>query len=362
MGSVDASLEQSAATARSDHRRTVAMHRGIAVLAFTLTGLVFIGVVGLAAPAGIGADSATITASASTIESDVSEANGSVSEEAYVEPAPEEGELYYEAGDDDWVSYINPRDEYRSPYLGDGSGKIGVTLLNEAGEPIVGESVPDTTVTIETGEKLSWHSEANPVTVQYPLTDHYDRPLDSDQFGTTDDLVQGDGYMDTHSIEMHGLEENATIEYGEVQIEGEHADKIDVVGYIEQPNEAWDTDVDAIEDAESYEEVGGEWTYTPDGSHGQVVVVLQLDSDETGVDGEENDHSGTPVVSETGSAEGSSDDGDESDDSADGESDDGESDDGDNTDDADVIPGFGVPAVIVALALVALALTRRQSG
>jgi len=42
------------------------------------------------------------------------DSNGNVSEEAYVEPAPEPGDPYFEAAatDGSWVSYENPRDEY----------------------------------------------------------------------------------------------------------------------------------------------------------------------------------------------------------------------------------------------------------
>lgn len=204
-----------------------------------------------------------------------------VTEDAYLEPAPDEGDLYFEAvaEDDSWISYMNPRDEYRDPSLGDGSGKICVSLFNEAGDPIVGESVPNTTVTIPTEEELSWHSQADPFVVEYPLTDHYTRPLDSDQFGTSDDVPQGDGYMDAHCLEWHGLPENETVEYGEVEIEGPHADEIEVVGYVQQEHEAWETDVDPIADAVPYEEAGG-FTYHPDGSHGQAVIVLQLDEAE----------------------------------------------------------------------------------
>ncbi|WP_436346947.1 PGF-CTERM sorting domain-containing protein [Natronorubrum sp. FCH18a] len=305
--------------------------------------LCLVGILGLAVMGGVSADE-SVAASSATTDPDAS-TNATVSEEEYVEAAPERGDPYYEASNGDWVSYVNPRDEYRSPYLGDGSGQICVTLVNEAGEPIVGETVPNTTVTIDTGEELDWHSQANPVTVQYPLTDHYDRPLDADQFGTTPDLAQGDGYMDTHCIAIHGQPEDSTIEYGEVQIEGEHADKIELVGYIQQAHDTWDTDVDPIEDAESYEEVGGEWTFKPDGSHGQVVAVLQLDSDETGVD------DGSSSEDETNSSDGT-----EQSNGADDESSEPE----DDADD-DELPGFGVPAVIIALAIAALVGVRRRS-
>ena len=205
--------------------------------------------------------------------------DANATEEPYVEEVPEEGDEYFEAADPDgeWVSYLNPRDWYRDPMAGDGSGKICITLLNEEGEFIVGGTVPDTTATIDTDESLDWHPDANPMVAEFPLTEHHEQPLDADQFGTTDDLPQGDGYLDSHCIEWHGLQDDATIEYTDVELEGEHADRIEVVGYIQQANEAWDTDVDPLEDAVPYEEVGG-WTYQTEDSHGQVVVVLQLQS------------------------------------------------------------------------------------
>ena len=314
--------------------------------------------VGSLAAVGVGGaangGAATNAAAGSSVQGD--ETNASVSEEAYVEPAPEEGDLYYEASDGNWVSYVNPRDEYRSPYRGDGSGKIGVVLLNEAGEPIVGETVPNTTVTIPTGEMTSWHSHADPITVKYPLTEHYERPLDADQFGTTDDLPQGDGYMDTHSIELHGFDENATVEYGQAKVEGEHADDIEVVGYVQQAHDTWDTSVDPIEDAESYEEAGGGWTYRPGESHGQVIVVLQLDRD--GYDGEtENGESGDGEKNETDTENATESTTDDTNSSVSSETNDDDA--GDTDDSNDQMPGFGVPAIVVALLAAAAVATRR---
>lgn len=201
-----------------------------------------------------------------------------VSEERYEAPVPEEGDEYFEEAADDgsWVSYRNPRDRYRDPYVGDASGKVCVTLLNEAGEVVAGESVPDTNVTVPTGESLAWHSLADPMVVQFPLTDHYDRPLDSDQFGTDPDLPQGDGSLDAHCVEFHGPPEDAVVEYGEAAVTGEHADRVEVVGYVQQANDAWETDVDPVDDAVPYDEAGGGWRNREGGSHGQVVVVLQL--------------------------------------------------------------------------------------
>ncbi|MFC7009304.1 PGF-CTERM sorting domain-containing protein [Halalkalicoccus salilacus] len=274
-------------------------------------------------------------------------AEPTVSEEAYVEAAPEKGDAYFEAAasDGSWISYKNPRDEYRSPYLGDGSAKICVALHNENGEPIVGETLPNTTITIPTGDAIGWHSSADPITVQLPLTEHYDRPLDADQFGTSD-LPQGDGYMDSHCYEFHGLTEDETVEYGEATVDGEHADRLEVVGYVQHAHSAWDSDVDPIADAESYEEAGGGWTYYPGGSHGQVVVVLQLDS-EDGSDGATHDGDGT----------------DEAEESSDANEDDGADEDAGMQSSADSevdeMPGFGAPVALVALSIVALARTRR---
>ncbi|MXV63329.1 PGF-CTERM sorting domain-containing protein [Natronorubrum sp. JWXQ-INN-674] len=317
--------------------------------------LVVLGLIGIAGIGGVSAG-APADASASIVDPDDDK---TVSEEEYVEPAPEPGDLYYEAGSENWVSYDNPRDEYRSPYLGDGSGKVCVTLVNEAGDPIVGETVPNTTVTVPTGETLSWHSHADPMTVEYPVTDHYERPLDADQFGTTDDLPQGDGYMDSHCIEMHGQPEDATIEYGEAQIDGEHADRIEVVGYIQQAHDAWDSDVDPIEDAEPYEKAGGGWTFEPDGSHGQAVAVLQLTGEDT-----TDDESTSETEDKDDDSTNSSNSTDENADDSDGEdnasvsaSETSDSDDGDD----EQMPGFGLSAAIVALTLAALVGSRYRS-
>ncbi len=271
-----------------------------------------------------------------------SDDNGTVSEAAYVDPAPEKGDPYFEAAADDgsWISYENPRDEYRSPYLGDGSGKICVSLVNENGEPVIGESVPNTSVTVPTGGATTWHSDADPMTVRFPMDDHYEFPLDGDQFGTSPDVAQGDGYMDSHCLEFHGNPEDATLTYGEAEISGEHADRIDVAGYIQQEpaGDGWDTDIDPVAAAEPYEEAGGGWTYdaAENSTHGQVVVVLQLDApaderfDPDGSNGSSN-------ASDPASA--------------------GEDGDDDENDD-DSMPGFGVVGALVALSVAVLARRR----
>lgn len=206
-----------------------------------------------------------------------------VTEQASLEPVPEPGDPYFEAEDSDgeWISYLNPRDAYRDPFLGGGSGKVCLTLLNEAGDPIVGETLPDTTVEIPTGESIAWHPDADPLRVPLPLTTNYERPLDSDQFGTSSGLPHGDGYLDAHCIEFHGLATDATVTYGEANAVGAHADRLEVVGYVQQAGEAWDSSVDPIADASPHTAVGG-WTFEPGASHGQVVVVMQLVEEDDG--------------------------------------------------------------------------------
>lgn len=282
-------------------------------------------------------------AAASTADPD---SNDSVSEEAYVQPAPEPGDPYFEAAADDgsWVSYENPRDEYRSPYLGDGSGKVCVTLVNENGEPVVGESVPNTSVTIPTGGATTWHSEADPMTVKFPMNDHYQFPLDGDQFGTSPDVAQGDGYMDSHCLEFHGNPEDATLTYGEAQISGQYADRIEVAGYIQQVPEGdgWNTDIDPVAAAEPYEEAGGGWTYDAEenATHAQVVVVLQLDAptDER-VDSDDSSASGANESMQSSNAT----------DQADGSDGTGAG----NADDE--MPGFGALAALIALSVAVIA-------
>jgi PGF-CTERM protein len=350
---------------RTEMPRIVAFSGGRPILAVGLlavvSALLVVGLLGGATTA-LGADdpepNAEVTQPATT-DATSATIGASVSEDAYLEPVPGPDDPYFEAAADDgsWVSYLNPRDEYRNPYLGDGSGKICVTLLNEAGEPIVGESVPNTVVTVPTGEEIAWHSRADPMVVEYPLTEHYERPLDADQFGTTSELPQGDGYLDAHCIEIHGQPEDGTIEYGEAQIDGEHADEVEVVGYVQQANQAWDSDVDPIGDAVPYEEAGG-WTYEPDGSHGQAVVVLQLagdDADDTHSENaserdDANSGGSDDQSDETGSADSATD---TQDDDGGGESDDGA--DGES----EAMPGFGTAAALIAISVLALAARRR---
>ncbi|APW99535.1 PGF-CTERM sorting domain-containing protein [Halobiforma lacisalsi AJ5] len=330
---------------------TLATALFVGLVAVVFAGIVAIGAVaGAPAPDSSADDGASLPAAA--------QVQDGVSEEEYVEEVPEEGDPYFEAAANDgsWISYINPRDEYRSPYLGDGSGKMCATLLNENGDPVVGESVPDATVTVPTGDSLEWHDGADPFTVEYPLTENYERPLDADQFGTNESLPQGSGYLDSHCIEFHGLPEDGTIEYGEAQIEGEDAEDIELVGYIQRAHDTWETDIDPLEAAEPYEQAGG-WTYHEGGSHGQAVVVLQLDGD---IDEDGSNGAGDGNDGSNGG------DNDEDTDTSTG-TDDGDGDESDTDDEstpanaeADDVPGFGPLVAVVALASALLA--RRVTG
>lgn len=330
----------------------------IAFWTLVVVGLVGI-VIGILLAAGVSADPAPALETGSGTSTGTSPT--AANESAYVEPVPAPGDEYYEAraSDDSWISYVNPRDEYRSPYAGHGSGKIGVILLNAEGEPVVGESVPDTTVTIPTGDSLEWHTSAAPFTVEFPLTTHYERPLDADQFGTNESLPQGDGYLDSHTMEWHGLSENATVKYGEANVSGDHADRIELVGYVQQAHRAWDSDVDPIEDAVSYEEAGGGWTYQTDSSHGQVIVVLQLveESDaETNATGPADNRAGESPTTSHDEDDGTADTAPGDEPAQASESVNSTPDDDDRA--ADALPAFGFGAAIVGLLVVATARSR----
>jgi len=220
-----------------------------------------------------------------TGENDSSEDPGDdtgVTEQAYIQEVPEEGDPYFEAGTDDWVSYVNPRDDYNPAYdsrdEAPGSGKVCMTLLNENGEPIVGETVPDTQASMDL-DGIEWHSSANPFTLEFPLTENYERPLDSDQFGTSSDLPQGDGYLDTHCLEYHQVPANHTLTYDQVEISGQNAEDIKVVGYYDQRG-TWSSDFDPENDVSPYgssSSSDGTASMVPGNSHNEVLVVLQLD-------------------------------------------------------------------------------------
>lgn len=214
------------------------------------------------------------------------------SESHVSEPAAEiSGEEILQEKTDEWVSYTNHRDhfhpEYHEPgetvpdeimyHERPGSGKFCMTLLNENNEPIVGNSLTNVTAVMDI-EGLEWHELANPFEVKYPLRNHYDIPLDGDQFGTSDDLPQGNGILDSHCIEFHLEEANFEADYEPVEIRGNDSDRLEVVGYKEQIG-PWDTDLDPVDGTYSYGESNysnGNIAMNPNNSHFQVVTVLRL--------------------------------------------------------------------------------------
>ncbi|MCL9813010.1 hypothetical protein [Natranaeroarchaeum aerophilus] len=328
-------------------------------------GLIGAGAVGLAVDMGWGSApdegaSPTPSQNGTADEQTSQDQTEDIVEEPYIEPVPERGDPYFEAeaSDGSWISYVNPRDEYRDPYLGDGSGKLCVSLYNADGEVAVGETIPNTTVTVPTGESLDWHSHADPFVVEFPLTEQYERPLDADQFGTDPDLPQGDGYLDSHCMEIHGMPSDGTIEYGEATIDGEYEDRIEVVGYIQQDAQSWETDVDPLTDARSYEVAGGGWTYDPEHSHGQMVVVLQLDHGETDTDGKDDDGSDDTSTDDNGVDDTDQENGESTDQDDDSEN----ADDENRTDQPGAdnsLSGFGIVAACVAMLAVAVYARRR---
>ena len=209
--------------------------------------------------------------------------NISVTENAYTPDRQD----YLEEETEDWISYYNPRDQFHPEYKNNttesvpdevfesrpGSGKFCVSLLNERKEPISGKTIPNTTIKANL-DGLNWHKYANPFEVRMPLHKNYDVPLDADQFGTNETLPQGDGILDSHCIEWHLESSNFNLSYDKFDVITDNPERIKFVGY-HQKLDTWDSNVDPIEDAQPYEEVG-ELTFEENKTHGQVVGVFQL--------------------------------------------------------------------------------------
>lgn len=213
-----------------------------------------------------------------------------------VEPSEEriklDGEEFLEASNEDWVSYKNPRDRFHPDYheVGEsvpdevmnkerpGSGKFCMSLLNEANQPVMGETLNNVTAEMHI-EGLEWHSLANPFRVNYPLNENYDRrPLDGDQFGSSDNLSQGDGYLDSHCIEFHLEKEDLSLNYSQIDVYGQDSEGVEVVGYRENIG-VWDSTIDPVEDVYEYnasELSDGKVSMDEENTHFQVVGVLRL--------------------------------------------------------------------------------------
>lgn len=193
-----------------------------------------------------------------------------------------------EAKTEDWVSFHNPRDAYyyNESEMSDltteeidkkypGSAKICIALMNERKDPILGETLPNTTIKFPF-DGLEWH-ESTPWEVELPLS-NYERPLDSDQLGTTKELPQGDGYLDSHCIEAHYLNPEFNLNYNELEIEGEHSEDLDVLGYREHLD-SWRTDLNIKKDFQKFGESNisdGQIKMEKNKTHLQVMAIAQL--------------------------------------------------------------------------------------
>lgn len=212
------------------------------------------------------------------------------------ESADYNGTEIFQAETENWTSYSNPRDRFHPDYHEDGvsvpdrimnelrpgSGKYCMTLLNEANQPITGKTLENTSAEMNI-EGLEWHPLTQPFTVNYPLEENYDRrPMDGDQFGTSDERSQGDGVLDSHCIEFHLAEENLSTSYSPVSIEGKESDAVEVVGYREKKG-YWNSDIDPVDDVWRYGEnqrSDGEISMNENQTHFQVVAVLKLTRNE----------------------------------------------------------------------------------
>ncbi|QGA80420.1 hypothetical protein [Candidatus Nanohalobium constans] len=197
-------------------------------------------------------------------ESDGSEDDGTVVEERTVTPAPEPSHV-----GEDYLSYPNPRDHYKhdQDIHREGSIKVCKILLNQNGEVITGETV-DTTFSVETSIP---YNDAETITFDTPINQV------ADLVGTSEELREGDGYLDAECAEFHDLRLNQTYSYSQETISGPDADKVETLGYIEK----WEnrnTPVSNVEDFNSSEDSDGTIRLEPgyNGRHAEVIIVNQI--------------------------------------------------------------------------------------
>lgn len=202
---------------------------------------------------------------------DESEDNGTadegdqVTEERHVTPAPEPDYV-----GDDYISYPNPRDHYKHSQNihREGSIKVCKILLNQNGEVITGTSVNDVHFTVDTDIP---YSDARPVTFSTEIDQV------ADLVGSSEDLIEGDGYLDAECAEFHDLPLNRTYNYSEEEITGEDSGKVENVGY----EEYWEREKPPLKNPQPYgasEGSDGQVTLTPgDGNrHAEIIIVNQL--------------------------------------------------------------------------------------
>jgi|GEM_PF-2165015 len=198
-------------------------------------------------------------------DSDESDSDETVVEERSVTPAPEPSYV-----GEDYLSYPNPRDHFlhNQGIHREGSLKVCKILLNQNGEVIEGDTV-DATFNVDT-ENVPY-SDAETIS--------FDTPIDqvADLVGTSEELIEGDGYLDAECAEYHDLRLNETYTYSQEEITGEDADEVETVGYIEK----WENRNTPIGNVENYgesEDSDGTIRLEPgyNGRHAEVIIVNQI--------------------------------------------------------------------------------------
>lgn len=196
---------------------------------------------------------------------DPEDGNDTRVEERHVTPAPEPDYV-----GEDYLSYPNPRDHYKhdQDIHREGSAKVCHIMLNQRGEVVTGETVDDVQLSVDTDIP---YEDARPVTFDTPVNQV------ADLVGTSEDLREGDGYLDAECAEFHDLRLNETYHYSQANISGEDAENVEVVGH----QEFWNNQYDPLEDVEEYgnsSNSDGEITLSPgyNTRHAEVVVVSQI--------------------------------------------------------------------------------------
>jgi len=190
-----------------------------------------------------------------------SDSDGSVVEERSVTDAPEPSYV-----GEDYLSYPNPRNHFKDVRR-PGSLKVCKILLNQNGEVIEGDTV-DATFSVDTSIP---YDDADTITFDTPINQV------ADLVGTSEDLREGDGYLDAECAEYHDLRLNETYTYSQEEITGEDSDEVETVGYIEN----WENRNTPISNVESYnssEDSDGTVRLEPgyNGRHAEVIIVNQI--------------------------------------------------------------------------------------
>lgn len=191
--------------------------------------------------------------------------NESQVEERHVTPAPEPDYV-----GEDYLSYPNPRDHYKHDegIHREGSIKVCHIMLNQNGEVIRGDTIDDMTLSVDTDIP---YDDAESITFDTPVNQV------ADLVGTSDELVEGDGYLDAECAEYHDLRLNETYHYSQADLSGENADEVDVIGYQEFWSNQYEP-LDAVEDYGTSSNSDGDINLSPgyNTRHAEVIVVTQI--------------------------------------------------------------------------------------